>query len=111
MTFAFDTAEKIIKFYAHFIGQPFKSSIAELQIINIVVAPEDPQKFEVFLREMQTTTDYNKALSMSGYNPNRVQIELLVRHLYAPEIRIHQELDAYLRKNHIERVYLNPYYF
>lgn len=104
-------AEKIIGFYKHLIGKPFKSSVSEMEIINIVIAPEDDSKFEAFIQEMQTTTDYNKALSVTGYNPNRVKLVLMATHIYAPDIRVNQELDQYLRKNHMERVYLNPYYF
>jgi hypothetical protein len=111
MIFTYRTAEKIIRFYTHLIGKPFKSSVSELEIINIVIAPEDESKFESFISEMQTTTDYNKALSVTGYNPNRVKIILMASHIYAPDIRVNQELDQYLRKNHMERVYLNPYYF
>ncbi|MES2478183.1 MAG: hypothetical protein V4561_03800 [Bacteroidota bacterium] len=111
MIFTFKTAEKIIGFYKHLIGKPFKSSISGLEIINIVIAPEDDGKFEVFIEEMQTTTDYNKALSVTGYNPNRVKLVLMASHTQAPDIRVNQELDQYLRRNHMERVYLNPYYF
>lgn len=111
MIFTFKTAEKIIGFYKHLIGKPFKSSISGLEIINIVIAPEDENKFEVFINQMQSTTDYNKALSVTGYNPNRVKLVLMASHTQAPDIRVNQELDQYLRKNHMERVYLNPYYF
>jgi len=111
MIFTFKTAEKIIGFYKHLIGKPFKSSISGLEIINIVIAPEDESKFEVFIEQMQTTTDYVKALSVTGYNPNRVKLVLMASHTQAPDIRVNQELDQYLRKNHLERVYLNPYYF
>lgn len=111
MIFTFKTAEKIIGFYKHLIGKPFKSSISGLEIINIVIAPEDESKFEVFIEEMQLTTDYNKALSVTGYNPNRVKLVLMASHTQAPDIRVNQELDQYLRRNHMERVYLNPYYF
>lgn len=111
MIFTFRTAEKVIGFYKHLIGKPFKSSISELEIINIVIAPEDENKYDVFIQEMQHTTDYNKVLSITGYNPNRVKIVLMASHLYAPEIRVSQDLDQYLRKNFMERVYLNPYYF
>ena len=82
-----------------------------MEIINIVIAPEDEKEFDVFIEQMQATTDYNKALSVTGYNPSRVQIVLMATHVYAPDIRVNQELDQYLRKNHMERVYLNPYYF
>lgn len=82
-----------------------------MEIFNIVIAPEDESKFEVFINEMQTTTDYNKALSVTGYNPNKVILVIMATHIYAPDIRVNQELDQYLRKNHMERVYLNPYYF
>lgn len=111
MIFTFKTAEKIIGFYKHLIGKPFKSSISGLEIINIVIAPEDESKFEIFISQMQSTTDYNKALSVTGYNPNRVKLVLMASHTQAPDIRVNQELDQYLRKNHMERVYLNPYYF
>jgi hypothetical protein len=111
MIFNYKTAEKIIGFYKHLIGRPFKSSISDLEIINIVIAPEDDAKFEIFIEEMQTTTEYNKALSVTGYNPNRVRIILMASHLQDADIRVNQELDQYLRKNHMERVYLNPYYF
>lgn len=111
MTFNFQTAEKIIGFYKHLIGQAFQSSIADLVIINIVIAPEDESKFEIFINEIQKTTDYNKALAVTGYNPNKVQIIIMASHVHAPDIRVNQELDQYLRRNHIRRVYLNPYYF
>lgn len=111
MIFTFKTAEKIIGFYKHLIGQPFKSSISGLEIINIVIAPEDDSKFETFIEQMQVTTDYNKALSVTGYNPNRVKLVLMASHTLVSDIRVNQELDQYLRKNHMERVYLNPYYF
>lgn len=111
MIFTYKTAEKIIGFYKHLIGQSFKSSISDLEIINIVIAPEDESKFDIFIDEIQKTTDYNLVLSITGYNPNRVQIVILASHTQISEIRVHQELDQYLRKNHIERVYLNPYYF
>lgn len=111
MIFTYSKAEKIIKFYKHLIGQPFKSSVSELEIINIVIAPEDESKFEVFIEEMQRTTDNERALSVTGYNPNRVIIVLMASHMFAPDIRVNQELDQYLRKNHMKRVYLNPYYF
>ncbi len=111
MTFTYRTAEKIIGFYKHLIGKPFKSSISEMEIFNIVIAPDDESKFEVFINEMQSTTDYNKALSVTGYNPNKVILVIMATHIYAPDIRVNQELDQYLRKNHMERVYLNPYYF
>lgn len=111
MTFNYKTAEKIIGFYKHLIGKEFKSSISHLEIINIVIAPDDESKFEVFIHEMQSTTEYVKALSVTGYNPNRIKIVLMASHTQYPDIRINQELDQYLRKNHMERVYLNPYYF
>lgn len=111
MIFTYRTAEKIIRFYKHLIGQTFKSSVADLEIINIAIAPEDDQKFAVYLDEIQKTTDHNVALSVTGYNPNRVQIIILASHKFVSDIRVHQELDQYLRKNHMERVYLNPYYF
>lgn len=111
MVFNFKTAEKIIGFYKHLIGQPMKVSISDLEIFNIVIAPEDEARFDIFIQEMQLTTEYNKALSATGYNPNRVQIILIGVHKYDSSIRVDQELDQYLRKNHLERVYLNPYYF
>lgn len=111
MVFNFKTAEKIIGFYKHLIGQPLNVSIADLEIYNIVIAPEDDAKFENFINEMQSTTEYTKALSVTGYNPNRVRIVLMGTHKYDNSIRVDQELDQYLRKNHLERVYLNPYYF
>lgn len=111
MTFTFRTAEKIIGFYKHLIGKPFTSSISELEIINIVIAPTDEQLFDTFIQLMQNTTDYHVALAQTGYDLHKVKIVLMATHVYAPEIRVNQELDQYLRKNHMERVYLNPYYF
>jgi hypothetical protein len=111
MVFNIKTAEKIIDYYKHLIGMPLNVSIADLEIINIVVAPEEEGKFDVFMEEMQKTTEYHQALSVTGYNPNRLKIVLMATHKFEPSIRVNQELDQYLRKNHLERVYLNPYYF
>jgi hypothetical protein len=111
MTISYKFAENIINYYKFLIGKPFNTSIAEIEIINIVVAPNDESQLEVFLKEMQTTMSYHKALSISGYDPEHVVVLVMGSHIDYPEIRVNQDIDLYLRKNFIERVYLNPYYF
>lgn len=111
MTVSYKLAEHIINYYKYLIGKPFNTSVAEIEIINLVVAPSDEMQLEVFVKEMQTTMSYHKALSVSGYDPEQVVVLVMGSHINYPDIRVNQDIDLYLRKNFIERVYLNPYYF
>ncbi len=111
MTVSYKLAENIINYYKYLIGKPFNTSVAEIEIINLVVAPSDHVQFDQFIKEMQTTMSYHKALAVSGYDPENVMVLVMGGHINYPDIRVSQDIDLYLRKNFIERVYLNPYYF
>lgn len=111
MTFTYTTAQHIIRHYRHLIGRPFVSGIGEIEIINLVIAPVDEQQCSVFMAQLENSMDYEKALNVSGYDPQKVIIIIMGSHINAPDIRVNQNFDHYLRKNHIERVYLNLYYF
>ena len=107
MIFTFDIAKKLVDYYQFLIGKDFDERPSKTPITHILIAPNDQKQFSVFVSEFNQSGNNQTALYKSGIDKSQVRI--LLTHHYTWGVNIFtSDLDKYLTRMNIEKVYLNP---
>ena len=102
--FDFETATKLISHYSYLIGEKISESFPEWNIEYIVIAPFEESQFKIFASEFNQRPNNETALIKSGYDPNKVRV-LLVNHDRFRGTIYNRDIDVYLTKQNIEKIY------
>jgi hypothetical protein len=101
MIFDIITAQKLVDHYKPIlIGRPIMENEAPT-VTEIIITPSDTKRFKVFVNAI-ASNGYKAALIISGYDKNDVLIKLMD---YDYPNLIRRDLDKYLTKNNIKKVY------
>ncbi len=107
MTFDLDTAKKVVAHYSYLIGQDISDKFPEHTIHHIVIAPADTDQFATFIGAFNQNENNEASLLASGFDKSKVKAILIHHDKWRGDI-FHYDLDKYLTKKQIEKVYLNP---
>ena len=107
MTFTFDKAKKMIKHYYYLIGQDILDDFTDHKINYILIAPYDQTQFEIFIGEFNQNTSNKNSLAISGFDKENVRVILINHDTFRGNI-FHYDIDKYLTKKRIDKVYLTP---
>ena len=107
MTFTFDIAKKLVAHYQFLIGQDFDEQQYNSKITHILIAPNDPIQYEKFINSFNQSGDNQTALLHSGIDKAQVRILLAHHDTWGGNI-FTSDLDRFLTRMNIEKVYLNP---
>ena len=107
MTFTFDTAKKMIKHYSFLIGEDISDDFTDHKINYILIAPEDQTQFDIFIGEFNQNASNEKSLAISGFDKENVRVILVYHDTFGGNI-FRYDIDKYLTKKSIEKVYLTP---
>lgn len=101
--FNYQEAKRLVTHYDFLKGKKIKVNNSEYVIEHILITPYEKERFGVFLDKYILFRDNDRALAESGFNSNRLQIILMEGDLGGATIWA--ELDSYLTKNNIAKVY------
>ena len=101
--FELTEAKRLVKHYDFLKGHKFSVGNYQYPIDLILIAPSEQNRFAKFLELFYFHRDNEIALSNSGFNSNKLQIILLEDD--PGSLQIYAELDYYLTKNNIAKVY------
>ena len=96
-------AKRLVKHYDFLKGHKFSVGNYQYPIDLILIAPSEQDRFGKFLELFNLHRDNEIALNNSGFNSKKLQIILLEDDIGG--LQIYAELDSYLTKNNIAKVY------
>jgi hypothetical protein len=109
MTFNIEQAKRIKAHYEYLIGEPMSvaNTATEMPITDILIAPSEPKQQQIFVSEFNQLRDNNAALLKSGFDKNELMIFFVHHDTWAGNVWT-SEIDKFLTRMNIEKVYTNP---
>jgi hypothetical protein len=107
MTFTFENAKKVAEHYKYLIGEPFDNRESKTIIDYILIAPDFGKEFNTFTNAWVESKNNQQALLRSGADLSKV-IVIAVSYDDFGNILLYGEIDRFLERRNMERVYLNP---
>lgn len=101
--FELTEAKRLVKHYDFLKNHKFNVGNYEYPINHILIAPTDANRLSKFIELFFQLNDNMKALSESGFNSKELQIILLEDE--PGGLQIYAELNSFLTKNNIAKVY------
>jgi len=98
--FTYDNAVKIIDKYSYLVGKDLESG----EIHYLCVVPSNPQQGAAFMSALNQNDNPSLSLMQSGFDKSSVRI-LLIYHDRVGGNMVTSDIDAYLSRNNIEKVY------
>lgn len=111
MTFKFDEAVKIAEYYQHLRGRDFDNQPStDYTIDYVVVTPNYGQQFQRFITYFIQSEDNKTALTFSGFDKSEMMV-MVIHYDEFSNILLYEDIDNFLGKNNLGKVYLNPDFF
>ncbi len=107
MTFNIEQAKRIKEHYKYLIGEIMNKEVSDKAVTDILIAPTDATQQIAFISDFNQTSDNDLSLAKTGFNPNDVTIFFAHHDTWAGDVWT-AELDKFLTRKGIEKVYLNP---
>ncbi len=107
MTFTFEKALKIIDHYSFLLGKEISGSAPDFLINDIIIAPTTESEQKIFIGLYNQNSNYQQSLNASGFDKESVNVLLIHHDTFGGNV-YHYDIDKYLTKVNLEKIYTNP---
>jgi len=101
MAYSITQAKNIVRHYQYLIGQDIKLISGNYPIHDILIVPEDPSQYDVFMSAYKVGADNQLLLNQSGYDPSAVRVVLIH---YDGVVFYALDIEKYLSQKEINQV-------